>query len=147
MHHRIRYAAAIVAAAAALSAGAAEEPGRERTLSVREIMEGVITPATNALWAADDPAGDAAWRTLENAAIATIAAATLIAGGGAGEHDAEWAAEAEWQAFNAAMKAAAEDALAAIRRQDIDALYAANDAIYFPCESCHLAFHPEVSAE
>ncbi len=58
--------------------------------------------------------------------------------------DAEWAKQPAWQPFNAAMLAASEAALAAIRAKDHDALLAASDALYPPCEGCHLAFNPGV---
>lgn len=143
---RIPHGPGIVPALAllAVSFAVADDRAVDRRLSVREIMEGVITPATDTLWGVDDPQSDGAWRVLENAALATIAAGTLVAQGGAGEHDDEWAASPEWQAFNDVMLKAAADALEAIRRRDLDALYVANDAIYLPCEGCHIAFNPGV---
>lgn len=113
-------------------------------LSIREVMESVITPATNTLWGVEDPQTDDEWRVLEDAAITTIAAGDLVARGGAGPNDAEWAARGEWQAFNDIMVTAASDALKAIRARDLDALLAANDVLYPPCESCHIAFNPGV---
>jgi len=127
----------------ALSGPAAGETPAQ-TLTIREIMESVITPASDTLWAAENPQSDEEWRALEHAAIATIAAATLVAQGGAGPEDDAWASKAEWRAFNDVMLLAARDALAAIRARDLDALFAANDALYPPCEGCHVAFNPGV---
>ena len=115
-----------------------------QTLTIREIMESVITPASNTLWAVEDPQSDEEWRALEHAAIATIAASALVAQGGAGSEDDEWASKPEWRAFNEVMLKAAMDALAAVRARDLDALFAANDALYPPCEGCHVAFNPGV---
>ena len=42
------------------------------------------------------------------------------------------------------MLAAGEDALAAVRARDLDALFTATEVIYPPCEECHLKFHPEM---
>jgi len=117
---------------------------RAHTLTIREIMESVITPASDTLWAVEDPQNGEEWRALEHAAIATIAASTLVAQGGAGPEDNEWASKPEWRAFNEVMLKAAMDALAAIRARDLDALFAANDALYPPCEGCHVAFNPGV---
>ncbi|NOX70321.1 MAG: hypothetical protein GXP15_14115 [Gammaproteobacteria bacterium] len=113
-------------------------------VTVKEVMEAVITPATNTLWGAEDPQTDEAWKELESAAIATVTAGTYVARGGSGESDREWSSEEEWQAFNTAMIEAAMDALTAIRARDIDALYDANDVLYPPCEGCHIAFNPGV---
>jgi len=131
-----------IAASYALQALAEDAP--VRTLTIREIMESVITPASDALWAVEDPQTDEEWRQLEHAAITTIAAATLVAQGGAGPEDDAWAGQPEWRAFNEVMRIAAIDALAAIRARDLDELFNANDALYPPCEGCHVAFNPGV---
>jgi len=137
---------AVLAAAGVLSAlpGRAAGDTPSQTLTIREIMESVITPASDTLWGVEDPQGDDEWRVLEHAAIATIAASSLVAQGGAGPEDNAWASKPEWLAFNDVMLKAAQDALAAIRARDLDALFAANDALYPPCEGCHVAFNPGV---
>ena len=112
--------------------------------TVKEVMESVITPATNTLWGAEDPQTDEAWQELEDAAITTITAGTYVALGGSGTSDREWASKPEWQAFNDVMIEAATDALKAIRERDIEALFVANDVLYPPCEGCHIAFNPGV---
>ena len=73
-----------------------------------------------------------------------VDASRVTAVGGTGPMDAEWAKQPAWQPFNAAMLAASEAALAAIRAKDHDALLAASDALYPPCEGCHLVFNPGV---
>jgi len=114
------------------------------SVTVKEVMESVITPATNTLWGAEDPQTDEAWQELEDAAITTITAATYVARGVSGTSDREWSNTPEWQAFNNVMIEAATDALKAIRERDIEALYVANDVLYPPCEGCHIAFNPGV---
>ena len=113
-------------------------------VTVKEVMESVITPATNTLWGAEDPQSDEAWQELEDAAITTITAGIYVARGGSGTSDREWASKPEWKAFNDVMIEAATDALKAIRERDIDALFVANDVLYPPCEGCHIAFNPGV---
>lgn len=113
-------------------------------VTVKEVMESIITPATNTLWGAEDPQTDEAWQKLEDAAITTITAGTYVARGGSGTNDREWASKPEWQAFNDVMIEAATDALKAIRERDIEALFVANDVLYPPCEGCHIAFNPGV---
>ena len=116
----------------------------EPKVTVKEVMEAVITPATNMLWSAEDPQTDERWQELENAAIATITAGNYVASGGSGANDNEWARKPEWQAFNTVMIEAATGALKAIRNRDIEALFVANDVLYPPCEGCHIAFNPGV---
>jgi cytochrome c556 len=115
------------------------------TVPIKQLMEGVITEASNAIWAAyDPPTSDAQWKALEQAALDLIAAAKVNAIGGTGPMDNEWAKQPAWKPFNDTMLAAAEAALAAIRKKDHPALLTASDALYPPCEGCHLVFNPGV---
>jgi hypothetical protein len=108
-------------------------------------METTITDASNAVWnASDPPSSDEQWRTLEKAAMELVDAAKLNAVGGTGSKDKEWAAQAAWAPFNDAMLHAAEAALKAIREKNHEALLAAGDELYPPCEGCHLLFNPGV---
>lgn len=112
-------------------------------ISIMEVMQKVITPATDTLWAAN-PTSDEDWLDLEAAAYTTITAATLTGIGGTGPKDATWVKEPIYQAFNAAMTAAGVSALEAIQAKDMKALFVAGDALYSPCEGCHLQFNPGV---
>ena len=71
-------------------------------------MEAIIAPSTDVLWGAEQPMTDDRWREIDEAAIAIIAAGSLIKTGGAGGDDASWAEENEWVAFTDAMIAAAQ---------------------------------------
>lgn len=128
----------------AVDGHAADEGAPEHRVSVREIMEGVITPATNTLWGVENPQSDEDWRPLEEAAIAVIAAGSLIQSGGAGPDDAEHAADPRWQAWSDTMVEAALTTLEAVRARDLDAMIEATNVMYPPCEECHIAFHPGV---
>lgn len=125
----------------------AEEPVFEPLVTVREAMEKTITPATNTLWGAPDAPTDEQWLALEEAAVTLLVAANVMAGGGTGPNDAQWAKQASWQAFNRALIEAGKTALAAVRARDLEALRAAGDAVYTPCEGCHLVFNPGVAGE
>ena len=129
-----------------LGAGAfgTEDTRFNHRVSVRDVMEGVITPATNTLWGVEDPQSDEDWRPLEEAAIAVITAGTLIRSGGAGADDADRAADPRWQAWSDTMVEAALTALEAVRARDLDAMIEATNVMYPPCEECHIAFHPGV---
>jgi cytochrome c556 len=126
-----------------LATAGAQQP--RPTLPIKQMMETTITDASNAIWSATEPpTADSQWQTLETAALALVAAAKTTAVGGTGPMDNEWAKKPEWQAFNTVMRTASEQALAAIRAKNYDALLAASDALYPPCEGCHLQFNPGV---
>lgn len=116
----------------------------EPVKSILEVMLLEITPATNVLWGVGNPQTDEEWRVLEDAALATIEAVYKTAEGGAGPMDNEWASHKNYQAFNNEMLSAAEAAVEAIKQKDISALLEAGNAIYEPCEGCHLEFNPGV---
>jgi hypothetical protein len=113
-------------------------------ITIKELMEKTITPVTNTIWSAYEPPSDEQWPLLEEAAVTLLAAANVNALGGTGPMDNEWVKAPAWQAFNQVMIAAGRDALAAIRARDHDALLAAGDVLYPPCEGCHLQFNPAV---
>jgi cytochrome c556 len=114
-------------------------------MPIKQLMEGTITDESNAIWAASDPpTSDEQWKALEQSALKLIAAAKVNAVGGTGPMDNEWAKQPAWKPFNDTMLAASEAALAAIRKKDHEALLAASDALYPPCEGCHLVFNPGV---
>ena len=138
-------AVAVVAATALIELSVAQPPAPQPTIPIKQLMETVITDASNAIWAAYDPPASAEqWAALEQAALKMVDAARVTAVGGTGPMDNEWAKQPAWKPFNSAMLAASEAALAAIRAKDHDALLAASDALYPPCEGCHLVFNPSV---
>jgi hypothetical protein len=126
------------------SAAAAESPP---LVTMKEVMEMTITPATNTLWNVPERPTDEEWIALEQASITLLVAADAVARGGAGQSDAEWASNPAFAAFNQLMIEAGTDALKAIRARDSEALIAAGDVLYPPCEGCHLQFNPGVAAE
>jgi hypothetical protein len=127
----------------------ADEPSTAATpiVTVKEIMEKTITPATNVLWNAFEPPTDEQWAGLEEAAVTLLVAANSIATGGAGPMDAKWAADPAWQAFDRVMIEAGVSSLRAVRARDLEALMAAGEVLYPPCEGCHMQFNPAVIAE
>lgn len=146
----VALATATLAAAIALSGAlfaqppAADAPPRP-TVPIKQLMETTITDASNTIWGAYDPPTSAEqWAALEKAALALIEATKVNAVGGTGPMDNEWVKQPAWKAFNDAMLQASEAALAAIRAKDHDALLAAGDVLYPPCEGCHLQFNPGV---
>ena len=122
-----------------VSAGFADELTPE--LSVKEIMNSIVTPATNTIWGAYQLETESQWQEVGHAATAVIGAANLLMLGGTGEGEAEIAGEAEWQRYNQQLLAAARQVLLAVDKRDENALsQVGNDALYPPCESCHQAY-------
>ncbi len=124
-----------------------KDTAAQPTVSVNDLMIDVITPATNTLWAVEDPKSDTEWQELLDAALLVIDAAGKIRAGGTGPNDMEWSADPAWQAFTDTLTGAATAARDAAIGQDLDALLHANDVLYPPCEECHLQFHPGIAGE
>jgi hypothetical protein len=137
--------AAIALAAATFAQPPASAAAPRPTVPIKQLMETTITDASNTIWGAYDPPTSAEqWAALEKAALALIEATKVNAVGGTGPMDNEWVKQPAWKPFNDAMLQASEAALAAIRAKDHDALLAAGDVLYPPCEGCHLQFNPGV---
>jgi len=132
------------------SASIAQEPDAageplQPLVSIRDLMEKTITPASNTIWSFYEPPTDESeWLQLEEAAVTMLAASSLTAAGGTGPNDNEWARDPRWQAFNNVMRDASRAALEAIRAKDHAALLEASDILYPPCEGCHTQFNPGV---
>ena len=110
----------------------------EAPMTVQQLMQSVITPATSTLWGAYDIKTDAQWQELEAAAQEVIRAGELLKTGGSNPQDIASAANQDWQEFTRQMIDAGRSALTAIGKHDEEALsVAGNDELYPPCESCH----------
>lgn len=121
-----------------LLSASAQTAEQASLLTVKQVMNALITPATATIWGAYELKSDAEWLAVENAALVVIAAGNLMAAGGAGENETDIAQQADWQKHNEAMVAAARAVLAAVSEKDEAALsVAGNDQLYPPCESCH----------
>jgi len=134
---RLKILSCIIIVFSSAGAATAVEP----LLTVKQVMNAVITPNTNTIWGAYQLETDAQWKEIENAALAVIAGANLLQMGGSGDEEALIAKQAQWQRFTGQMVAASEKVLAAVAVKDEEALSAAgNDDLYPPCESCHQAY-------
>ena len=141
---RLQKIAAASAVAALMIYPMAAQPAEQAPLlTVKQIMNSIITPMTTTIWGAYELKTDAEWQEVENATLTVIAAGNLLANGGAGTDEVSKAMEADWQNYNQQMIAAARDVLKAVTARDEEALSAAgNDALYPPCESCHQQYQP-----
>ena len=107
-------------------------------LTVKEIMNAMITPTTATIWGAYELESESEWQEVKNAAISVIGAGNLLSMGGSAQGEALLAREAEWQQFNRQMIEAAQEVITAVDGRDEEALFTiGNDKLYPPCESCH----------
>lgn len=117
------------------------------SMTILEIMETELTPATDVLWGAEESLNEDQWFVLGAAAERTLAIAHQLAKGGAGQLDNTWAKDPSWQAINNALIAATQQMIEAIKARNYDAFLDASDAIYPPCEACHKQFNPAVARQ
>ena len=121
-----------------LSVSLAQTDEHRPLLTVKEIMNGLITPATTKIWGAYQLETAAQWQEVRNAALSVIAAGNLLQFGGAGEGEPATAVKAGWKTANQQMIEAARLVILAADIKDEEALsVVGNDALYPPCESCH----------
>jgi cytochrome c556 len=129
-------------------AACAQEPAPETATparkSILELMQNVVTPATDTIWGAVDPQTDAEWQVLDDAAVTVLDTFESIRTGGGGPNDDSWAADPAFQAFIDQELAAVRLVRAAISSRDMDRLFDAGNELYTPCEACHLDFNPAV---
>ena len=68
-----------------LSVSLAQTDEKRPLLTVKEIMNGLITPTTTTIWGAYQLETDVQWHEVRNAALSVIAAGNLLQLGGAGQ--------------------------------------------------------------
>lgn len=127
-----------------LSGQSAEESAQAISMSINELMVTEMTPATDTLWGIEDPQTAEEWQVFVDAAEVVIDAGKTVKLGGTGPNDDEWASGPDWQVFADRLIGAGEDALVAAQNKDLEAMYAAGELLYPPCEECHIQFHPGV---
>ena len=114
---------------------AAENADLQATTSVAEMMNRLVTPTSNAVFAvaSEAPATDEAWRNLENSALMLAESANLLLIPGYARADARWPQDA------ALMKSAALAAFEAAKNRNVSLLEELGNTLYESCESCHTA--------
>ena len=113
-------------------------------LTVKQIMNSLITPTTAVIWGAYELEGESEWQEVKDAALALIGAGNLLTIGGSGEGEALSAQESDWKTFNSRMISAAWEVISAVESRDEEALFAVgNDELYPPCESCHQRYQTQ----
>ncbi len=113
--------------------------------SVNNLMQTVVTPATNTIWGIEDPQTDEEWQVFIDAAAQLIDVSRQIKNGGSGPNDSTWAQDPAWQQFADVLIESGVEIQAAARARDLDTLMdVSNEKMYPPCEECHLQFLPNM---
>ncbi|MBT5219650.1 MAG: cytochrome c [Woeseia sp.] len=116
-------------------------------MSIKVLMLNRITPASDTLWGVEDPQSAAEWKVFDDAAKQLIDAFAQARQGGSGNSDRKWASKAAWQTYIDEEVAALDAARQAIKLRNLEQLWEANDALYTPCETCHVEFNPGVASD
>jgi len=132
---------------AVCSATLAQDVPDNAELSIKDLMLTRITTASNTLWGVEDPQSDAEWQVFDDAALELISDFERIRSGGSGSNDKEWASKDSWQKYIDEEITALDAAREAIKTRNMDKLWEANDALYTPCETCHIEFNPGVISD
>ncbi len=105
--------------------------------TVRQLMDAIIIPSSNRVWAAggEEPQSAEQWTEIEHAALSLAESANLLLiQRGVQTRGAEWISQ------TVAMARGAQSAAEAARTRDLDALLTAGDAIYESCAGCHQTY-------
>jgi hypothetical protein len=111
-------------------------------VSIREIMTGIITPATNVIWGRSfaDDLSEEDWQLFLQSAIQISLSASAMSLVPPDAAAAEDAAANDWQEWSAQLAALADAAKLAAETRDQAALLDAGDAMVEVCEACHTVF-------
>jgi cytochrome c556 len=139
-------------ASSLVPAGDAQKPAaravtRSLTLpiSLLDVMRASVEIPADGIWAAEgaDKLSEDDWQLADQDAVNLIAATTLLASGGTGQHDAKWVANADWQTWVRDMEKTALQIRDAVKVMDRKKMAAAADHLQEICEACHTKYRPQ----
>jgi len=106
------------------------------TVTVRQIMLGLVIPAADVVWgvANEAPADDAAWEKVAASAAMIAEAGNLMS---TGERVVD---QAEWLTYVKAMRDAATAAAAGAAAKNVDQTSDAGNTLYETCDTCHMKY-------
>ena len=114
------------------------------SVTVKEMMVGVIEPVSNALWAVamdeNIPTTDEQWKTLENQSIQLLTVSAALSLGGSGPKDQGWVSDQKWQQHLQQMVDIGNQFLVASRAKNYQGLLDAGEVLIEPCGNCHTDF-------
>ena len=112
---------------------AAQQDTQRETVTVKQVMETMTIPASDAIFsAAAETQRDAkVWQEARKAAVVLAESGDLLMTGGRAKDSTTWLD------MSRALVAQAQAALKAIDAKDGDALVQASDSLYDTCKACH----------
>jgi hypothetical protein len=129
---------------------AGNAPAAPPVASVKQMMQGIITPASGTIYNAvsttitekgmDEvfPRNDREWENVGSSALALIEAANLL------KVDGRAMDKSDWFRLSDAMATAAQQAYQATQKKDVEALLASGEGLNNSCDSCHRRYEAPV---
>jgi hypothetical protein len=111
-------------------------PAFKPIASVKQVMQGITIPASNAVFAVagQAPADDAGWQAVEASAMAVAESGNLLL------MSPRAVDEGEWKQYALALVDAGAKAAEAARAKNADQTSTAGDDMYNVCEQCHAKY-------
>lgn len=128
----------IVAMVAALAQAGSDRPPTRNVGTMSDLMVKIIYPASDALFYIESrtPKTDSEWTALEGQALMVAESANLLMMPGRARDQKQWMADAKL------MLDAGADAVAAAKKQDVEAVAALSDRLMESCTTCHRNYRP-----
>ena len=122
---------------------------RPLPISLVDVMRASVEIPADGIWAAEgaDKMSEEDWQLADQDAVNLIAATTLIATAGTGKNDAQWVANADWQAWVRDMQKTALQIRSAVKIMDQKKMAAAADHLQEVCEACHKEHRPQAPSD
>jgi hypothetical protein len=107
--------------------------------TIKEIMVGIMAPASNSLFgaASEPPTKDEDWLTVEHNTLLVAEMPNLLMIPGRSNPDPRW------RTWVQRLRTNSDAALKAVKSRNADMISAAGDKVYETCEGCHMVFLPE----
>lgn len=107
--------------------------------SVKQVMQGITVPASNAVFAVagEAPKDDAGWQAVEASALAVAESGNLLLMKPRAVDDQDW------KQYSLALIDAGTRAAEAARAKDAEKTSLAGDDMYNACEQCHAKYMPK----
>ena len=117
----------------------AQAPGFQPVGTVRQIMLGIVAPASDVIFAVPSkaPKDDKEWKTVQDSALTLAEAGNLLMMQGRAKDNADWMKNAK------ALLDAGSAAFKASNAKDAKALEDIGDKVEEACENCHTKYLPK----
>jgi len=127
------------ALAAALAQTASDRPPTRNVGTMSDLMVKIIYPTSDALFYIESrtPKTDSEWTALEGQALMLAESANLLMLPGRARDRAQWMMDAKL------MLDVGADAVAAVKKRDVEGIVALSDRLMESCTQCHKNYRPD----